>query len=153
MTVPESPSPGNPFLQHPRVAQLRRSLRFVWFFMLFSMAFVCFVVYHSLSAPLSLDPATFGSAAVALALASVLLPDWLAQKINSGKAQDPLGTLIASLILDFILRFMMTETALILLMLVYHKDAPMALAMYGAACGLMLFHYPSDTRILQIASR
>jgi len=142
---------GQPFLQIPRVIQIQRSLRIVWLIMLFSMGWISYVFFNTLQGPLT-DPALLTVAAAIFVLCSFLLPDWLCRKLRPGPGPGPsaLEALLGVILINHIFRFALTEGALILLLMAYHNSTA-AFCFYGAACGLMVFHFPTDSRFESLA--
>jgi hypothetical protein len=142
MNVPD----GQPFLQMPRVRQIRLTLRIVWAAMIASMGWVSFVLHHSLAeAPLK-QPLLAGIAA-GLAILSFVVPDWVGRAMRPPPAAATMDTKLGMLLITHILRFALTEAALLLVLLSYANNVIVVGCAYGIALGLMFFHFPSDQRI------
>src|SRR5437868_4220717 len=139
-------SEGQPFLQIPRVRQIRLTLRIIWAAMVVSMAWVSFVLHHSLTEPPIKQPLLAG-VAVVVAILSFVLPEWISRNLRPPPSNDTLDTKLGMLLINHILRFALTEAALMLVLLTHADNAVVVGCAYGVALGLMFFHFPSDERI------
>lgn len=145
MNVSDQVPLGQSILQHTRVVQIRRTLLIVWGALILSMGFVCYVfmkVPHSveLSVPMQI-------AAVIVGVFSFVIPNIVQQKLAVGGV-DPMDAALGRLMITHILRFALTEAAMVLLLLANPKPGwSMNFAIYGIACILMVFHFPRWSRI------
>lgn len=145
MNVSEQGPLAQSILQHTKVVQIRRTILIVWGALIFSMGFVCYVfmkVPHQveLSVPLQI-------AAVIVGVFSFVIPNIVQRKLAVGGI-DPLDAALGRLLITHVLRFALTEGAMILLLLANPKPGPaMNFAIYGVACVLMAFHFPNQRRI------
>jgi hypothetical protein len=151
MNVSDQGFAGQPFLQIPRVIQIRRTLLILWGAMIVSMGWVSYVLFHSLpEAPIKSPVAPF--IALLLAFLSFSLPDWLIRRIRPAPPNNTMDTRLGLLLINHILRFALTEGALLLALLSNTHPGPMSAGcFYGVALGLMVIHYPTDSRILSLA--
>jgi hypothetical protein len=137
---------GQAFLQIPRVRQIRLTLRIVWAAMIVSMGWVSFVLHHSLTeAPLK-QP-LLAPIAVVIAVLSFVLPDWISRALRPPPSGDAMDAKLGMLLINHILRFALTEAALMLVLLSHAQDVIVVGCAYGIALGLMFFHFPTDQRI------
>lgn len=135
-----------PFLQIPRVRQIRLTLRIVWAAMVLSMAWVSFVLHHALTEPPIHQP-LLPTVSVIIAILSFLIPDWVARVLQPSPENITMDTRLGMLLINHILRFALTETALMLVLLTYPQNTIVVGLAYGVALGLMFFHFPTDQRI------
>ncbi|MGZ3723878.1 MAG: hypothetical protein ACXVA9_13135 [Bdellovibrionales bacterium] len=152
MNLPDEGLSGQPFLQQPRVIQIRRTLRAIWLAMIFSMGWVSYVLFHSLKERPSDSPILPVAAAIC-AIMSFVAPDWIASHARPGPTNNPMDTKLGMILINHILRFALTEAALMMMLL--WNPAPTAVnsaCLYGLAAALMIYHFPSDSRMERLAA-
>ena len=131
-------------MQHTKVVQIRRTMLIVWGALVLSMAFVCYVfmtVPHQvqLSVPLQI-------AAVIVGVFSFVIPNMVQRKLSVGGI-DPLDAALGRLLVTHVLRFALTEAAMIFLLMANPKPGwAINFTIYAVALVLMGFHYPNRRR-------
>ena len=150
MNLPDSPPDGQSFLQHPRVIQIRRTLMAIWVALLFSMGWVSYVLFHALKAPIL--SSTVGTLAATFAGAlSFILPNWISKKFKPGRGFDQLDAQLGMILINHILKFALTEMALIFALLSNPSlTAGGTAILYLLAAAMMIFHFPSEVRVQSI---
>lgn len=131
-----------------KVKQLTRILRLIWAAMLACMGFMIYVFYGHLPSGPTPGRVIFEVLAVVLAGLSFLVPRWMRKNLGV-KAANPLDAALSKITVSFVLQFALTEMA-VLLLAFSNREA--SLGIFGLACVMMYFHFPTTARISDATS-
>jgi hypothetical protein len=146
------PSPQRQPLLDPRVMQIRRTLRLIWAITLLSMGWVVFVFYKGVSGPISPSPALPILAGLVAAL-SFFVPDFISKHLTPKAAGNSLDTRLGMVMINYILRFALSEAGLVLLLISNaHPGPESSFTIYLLVVALMIFHFPKNRRFEALLS-
>lgn len=135
---------------NPKFIQIRRTLRFVWLALVFSMGWVSYVLFKVMQSPPPFNP-LFPLLAGLMAFLSFAVPGFLGRRLAGVPGADPLDAKLGNILVTHILRFAFTEAALIILLISNPYPSPgSSLTYFGAAFVLMIFHFPSNERLAKL---
>lgn len=138
------------FSRHPKVVQIYRTLTIVWFAMIFSMGMMSFVLLKAIKTGADTHSGSIGLQVLGalFAFGSFYLPGIIARKIKSPPTvTDPYEAMLPGLMIEYVLRFAMTESSLMLLLIAErHATSSSAFVYFGAALAVMIFHFPRLNR-------
>lgn len=149
MNLPNPDSPNQPFLHDPKLPGAARGLRVAWFIMVLSMGYMTFV-FSKLPVTGTFDYRIMEAVAAFVVILSFVFPALIGRIMARTQAKS-FEAKFGQILIQYILRFALTESGLILLLISSQsRDAGILVTYFGAFLVVMIIHYPKDENINEI---